>query len=405
MAHIAQSLAGIAGLIALAWMLSENRRDVPWRAVFAGLLLQFLLALAALKLPVVKAAFQSVNNALGSLETATRAGTSLVFGYLGGAGTPFAEVDSSATFILAFRALPLVILISALSSLLYYWRILPLIVHGLSWVLERAMGIGGALGLSAAANVFVGQVEAPLVVKPYLSRVSRGELFAIMAGGMASTSGTVLFLEAAILRDIVPDAISHMLIASLISAPAALAVSFVMVPPDRVPTGGQLALKSDAEGAMDAITRGTFDGAQLFGSIIAMLIVFVALVTLTNLIIAPYSLQNILGWCMAPLAWLSGVPWHEAHAAGMLIGSKTVLNEIVAYLDMSKMTELSERSRLLMTYALCGFANFGSLGILIGGMSSMCPERRSEVVQLGMRSIIAGTFTTCLMAATVGLIV
>ncbi len=405
MAQILQSLAGIAGFVGLAWLLSENRRAVPWRAVVAGLLLQTVLALAALKLPFIQTAFQSINSALGSLEKATQAGTSLVFGYLGGAKAPFDETDPGAGFILAFRALPLVILISALSSLLYYWRVLPLIVRALSWVLERVMGIGGALGLSAAANVFVGQVEAPLVVKPYLSRITRGELFAIMTGGMASTSGTVLFLEAAILRDIVPDAISHMLIASIISAPAALALSFVMVPPGEQPTGGKLAMKSEAENAMDAITRGTFDGAQLFGSIIAMLIVFVALVTLTNLIIAPLSLQSLLGWCMAPVAWMSGVPWAEAHAAGMLIGSKTVLNEIVAYLDLAKMTELSDRTRLLMTYALCGFANFGSLGILIGGMSAMCPERRSEVVQLGLRSILAGTFTTCLMAATVGLFV
>ena len=397
------AIAGMLGLIGLAWLLGEERRRVPWRAVAAGIVLELVLALVCLKLPAVKSGFAALNDALLVLEQATAAGTSLVFGYLGGGPAPFAISAPQSSFILAFRALPIVLVISALSALLFYWRVLPAIVRVISWLLRRTMGVGGVVGLSTAANVFVGMVEAPLFVRPYLARISRGELFAIMVPGMASIAGTVLFLYATILRPVLPDAVAHLLIASILSAPAALAISYVMVPPHGEPAGGELELRSEATGSMDAITRGTLDGAQLLVNIVAMLIVFVALVALVNLVIAPYSLQGLLGVALAPLAWLCGVPWSEAQGAGALLGTKTVLNELVAYIDLSK-GELSERSRLLMTYALCGFANFGSLGIMIGGLGTMCPERRAEVVALGMKSIVAGTLATCFTAASVALI-
>jgi len=375
---------------------------VPWRAVGAGIVLELALALVCLKLPGVKAAFLALNDALLVLERATEAGTSLVFGYLGGAKPPFSITAPEATFVLAFRALPIVLVISALSALLFYWRVLPAVVRAISWLLRRTMGVGGVVGLSTAANVFVGMVEAPLFVRPYLGRVSRGELFAIMVAGMASIAGTVLFLYAAILGPVLPDAVAHLLIASILSAPAALALAYVMVPPRGEVTSGDLDLRSEATGSMDAITRGTLEGAQLLINIVAMLVVFVSLVALVNLVIAPYSLQGLLGVALAPLAWLSGVPWSEAQSAGALLGTKTVLNELVAYIDLSRMA-LSERSRVLMTYALCGFANFGSLGIMIGGLGTMCPERRAEVVALGMKSIVAGTLATCFTAASVAL--
>jgi len=397
------ALAGMAGLVALAWLASEARRAVPWRAVVAGIVLELALAVLFLKVAAVKSAFMAANDALLVLEQATQAGTSLVFGYLGGGPAPYAVSAPQATFILAFRALPLVLVISALSALLFYWRVLPAVVRAISWLLRRTMGVGGVVGLATAANVFVGMVEAPLFVRPYLARLSRGELFALMVPGMASIAGTVLFLYASILRPVLPDAVAHLLIASVLSAPAALAMSFVMVPPRGEPAGGELELRSEASSSMDAITRGTLDGAQLLINILAMLIVFVALVALVNLAIAPYSLQGILGALLAPLAWLCGVPWSEAQAAGALLGTKTVLNELVAYIDLSK-GELSERSRLLMTYALCGFANFGSLGIMIGGLGTMCPERRAEVVALGLKSIVGGTLATCFTAASVALI-
>ena len=397
------ALAGMAGLVALAWALSENRRAIPWRAVVVGLGLLVIGAIVCLKVSLVKNLFMKLNDVLLVLERATQAGTSLVFGYLGGAPAPFQVSDVSSNFVLAFRALPIVLVISALSALLFYWRVIPALVRGLSFVLEKAMRVGGVVGLSTAANVFVGMVEAPLFVRPYLKQLSRGELFAIMAGGMASIAGTVLFLYGSILGRVMPDAVAHLLIASILSAPAALVVAFLMVPPETT-RGEMLALKSDAAGSMDALTRGTLEGAQLLLNIVAMLVVFVALVALVNLVIAPYTLQGALGWLLAPLAWLAGVSWAEAREAGALLGTKTVINELVAYLDLANSSNLSERSRILLTYALCGFANFGSLGIMIGGLGTMAPERRAEIVDLGIKSIVAGTLATCLTAAAVALI-
>jgi CNT family concentrative nucleoside transporter len=302
------ALTGITGLLAIAWLDSENRRAVPWRAVAGGLALQLALAAAVFKLPPVKDAFLLANEALLALEKATQAGTSFVFGYLGGGEPPFAVSDPGSNFVLAFRALPLVLVISALSALLFHWRVLPAIVRAVSWLLRRSMGVGGVVGLSTAANVFVGMVEAPLFVRPYLAGVSRGELFAIMTGGMASIAGTVLFLYASLLAAALPDAIAHLLIASILSAPAALVIAFLMVPPVGEASGASLPLASEASGSMDALTRGTLEGAQLLVNIVAMLVVFVALVALVNLLLAPYSLQGLLGMLLAPLAWLAGIP-------------------------------------------------------------------------------------------------
>jgi len=360
----------------------------------------------------VREVFALLNDALGALERATQAGTAFVFGYLGGAPLPFQETAPGSSFVLAFRAFPLVLVISALTSVLFYWGVLPLLVRVFSWVLRKTMGVGGVVGLSTAANVFVGMVEAPLFVRPYLSRVSRSELFIIMVGGMASIAGTVLVLYAQFLRDAVPDALAHLLIASILSAPASILVAVLMVPPVGDEAFEEVRFSRDARSTMDAVTRGTLAGAELLINILAMLLVLVALVTLVNGLLAlipgvegePWSLQGMLGWLLAPLAWLAGIPWEESRAAGALLGTKTVLNELMAYLELARLTELSERSRLIMTYALCGFANFGSLGIMIGGLGTMVPERRDEIVQLGMKSIVAGTLTTCLIGAVVGLL-
>src|ERR1700741_4941375 len=302
------ALCGMAGLVAIAWLASENRRAIPWRGVFVGLGLLLAGAVVFLKVPLIKDAFLKLNEVLLVLERATQAGTSLVFGYLGGGSTPFAVSDPASNFIVAFRALPLCLVISALSALLFYWRVLPALVRMISFLLEKAMRVGGVVGLSAAANVFVGMVEAPLFVRPYLARISRGELFAIMAGGMASIAGTVLFLYGSILRPVQPDAVAHLLIASILSAPAALVIAFLMVPPG-VTSGGNLILESEASGSIDALTRGTLEGAQLLLNIVAMLVVFVALVALINLAIAPYTLQGALGWVLAPVARLPGSSW------------------------------------------------------------------------------------------------
>ena len=408
---ILQAVAGYAVFVLIAWAWSEKRRAVPWRTVAGGILLQIILAVAILLLPGVRAVFAGLNDGLLALQEATRAGTAVVFGFLGGGTLPYAETAAGASFVLAFQALPIVLVMSALSALLFHWRVLPLLVRGMSLLLEKTLGVGGAVGMSTAANVFVGMVEAPLLVKPYLTRVSRGEMFIILSAGMAGVAGTVMALYAGIVGPRVPDALAHILAASFISAPAAIVFSVLMVPPEGLPTGRDVALPRPDGSSIDAITRGTGEGLQLLLNIVAMLIVLVALVALANQVLAliphpgaPWSLQGILGWAMAPLAWLAGVPWDEAATAGALLGTKTVLNELIAYIDLAALPEaaLSPKSRIIMTYALCGFANLGSLGIMIGGLTTMVPERRREILELGPRTIVAGTLATLSCGCVVG---
>jgi CNT family concentrative nucleoside transporter len=411
---VARSLIGFLLLHALAWALSENRRVIAWRPVIAGMLLTLGLGIVLLKVPLFRDLFAALNGALNALERATAEGTAFVFGFLGGAPLPFAESYAGASFVLAFRALPLVLVVSALSALLFYWRVLPWIVRIFSLVLQKTMGVGGAIGLSSAANVFVGMVEAPLFVKPYIRGMNRSELFVLMSCGMATIAGTVMALYASILSRVIPDAIGHILIASIISTPAAIAVSILMVPSVAPVTQGTLVPMQAATSSMDAITRGTVEGVQLLVNIVAMLVVLVALVSLANQVLgllpeiaaAPVTLQRVLGIAMAPLVWIMGIPWAEATSAGALMGTKTVLNELIAYIDLSKLPEgaLSPRSRMMMTYALCGFANFGSLGIMIGGLATMAPERRDEIVSLGWKTIVSGTLATCIAGAVVGML-
>ena len=412
-----EAIRGIFGFLAiafLAWLLSENRRNINIRTMLSGFGLQVILALILLKFPGSRDVFLLLNKGVQGLESSTKAGTSLVFGYLGGARLPFEETVQGASFILAFRALPLVLVISALSSLLFYWHVLPIIVRAFSWVLRRVMGIGGVEGLGTAANVFVGMVESPLFIRPYISTVSRSELFTIMTAGMATIAGTVMVLYAGILRGAIPGIMGHLLTASIISAPAAVTISKLMVPEIEAPSTGKLDLPVKATSAMDAITRGTLAGVQLLINIIAMLVVLVALVYLVNLILGlfpnvmgqPVTFQRLLGLVMAPVAWLMGIPWSEAVLSGGLMGTKTVLNELIAYLDLAALPpgSLSERSRLILTYAMCGFANFGSLGIMIGGMGAMAGDRRAEIVGLGLKAIVAGTLATCMTGALAGLL-
>lgn len=409
-----RGLVGLVGLTALSWLGSEDRRKFPWRVVVVGLLMQLGIAAVLLKVPPVRAMFLVLNDTVVALQKAAGEGTAFVFGYLGGGVAPFAKGDAGTTFILAFQALPLVLLVSALSALLYYWRILPWVVKGISRLLQKGMGVGGAVGLSTAMNIFVGMVEAPLTIRPYLVVMSRAELFAVMVGGMATIAGTMMVIYAMVLEPVIPDAMGHLLVASIISAPAALTVSLVMVPQTGLGTAGEDMPPSSATGAMDAITRGTAEGVTLLINIIAMLIVLVALVSLVNQGLGSLpgfhgeslTLQRILGWFMAPVAWLMGVPWQEAQVAGSLLGTKTILNEFIAYLDLAKIPkeQLGDASRLIMMYAMCGFANIGSLGIMIGGIGAMVPERKGEVVELGFRSIVAGTLASCMTGAVVGIL-
>jgi CNT family concentrative nucleoside transporter len=415
MQHL-QSTLGIFAILALAWLISENRRAVNWRQAGIALGVTLLLALVMLKVPKAEVVFALINDAVKAIATATRAGTSFVFGYVGGGPLPFEVKEPTATFILGFQALPVVLVMSVLSSLLFYWGIMPPIVRGFSRVLEKTLDVGGAVGLSTAANIFVGQVEAPLFIRPYLAKLSRAEMFVVMTGGMAGIAGTVFVLYATILANAIPDAAGHIVVCSVLGAPAAILISFIMVPdPGERHTGGALGeVEQVASSTMDAIVKGTGAGLELLLNIVAMLIVFIALVYLANAVLgllpdilgAPITLQRMLGWVMAPICWLMGIPWAQAVTAGGLMGIKTILNELVAYLQLAALPAdaLDPRSRLIMLYAMCGFANFGSLGIMIAGLSTMCPEKRDEVVSLGLKSIVSGTLTTCLLGAIVGML-
>ncbi|MBN1104053.1 MAG: nucleoside:proton symporter [Deltaproteobacteria bacterium] len=415
MGHV-QSLAGFLTFAFLAWCFSEQRSHVNLRTVFTGIVLQVFIAFVLLKFPVSQILFEWLNGAVQALEESTRAGTGFVFGYLGGGALPFEEKSPGLSYILAFRGLPLVLVMSALSSLLFHWRILPLVVRAFSWLLRRTMGMGGVEGLGTAANVFVGMVESPLLVRPYLNTISRSELFTIMTAGMATIAGTVMVLYAAILTRHVPDIMGHLLTASLISAPAAVTISKIMIPETKPVSRGDITLESQARSSMDAVTTGTLEGAKLLINIVAMLVVLLALVYLVNLILGvlpdllsgkPVTFQGLLGLLMSPVAWLMGIPWSEAATSGSLMGTKTVLNELIAYLDLARLPDsaLSERSRVILTYGLCGFANFGSLGIMIGGLGAMAPQRRAEIVSLGIRSIVSGTLATCMTGAAVGILI
>ena len=413
---ILQSVFGLVAFSGLAWILSERRNTAAFRVAAIGIGLQIIIAAVLLRIPAAQFIFIGLNAGILAIENASLAGTSFVFGYLGGSALPFEATGAGGTLIFAFRSLPLIMLVSALTALLSHWKILPQLVRAFSFVLQRTLRVGGAVALSAAANVFVGMVEAPLFVRPYLARLSRGELFMVMCTGMATIAGTVLFVYTSILNEVMPDAAGHLVTASIISAPAAIAIAWIMIPPE-TNTDGMAELDEDpfpAASAMDAITQGTQRGLSLYLNIVAMLIVLVALVQLVNIVVGylpqvggtDITLQRALGWCMSPIAWLMGIPWAEAANAGGLLGIKTVLNEFLAYTELAALAEagMSPRTTLIMSYALCGMANFGSVGIMIGGFSALIPERRAEITELALKSVIGGTIATCCTGAVVGII-
>ena len=404
---------GLGSLLLLAFLCSEDRHRIPWRTVITGAGLQIAFAFVLIGVPGADRAMFWLNDAANAVHAATLTGTQFVFGYLGGGPQAFAETHPGASFILAFQALPLVLTISALASLLFYWGVLQRVTAAFAWLLRRFMGIGGPLALGAAVHVFVGMIEAPLLVRPYLLRMQRGELFALMTCGMAGVAGTVMIIYASFLSPFVPNALGNILIASIISTPAGLAIAALMVPfePSARPQG-RLIIEDPPHSSLDAIVKGTMDGVPILASIIAVLLVTVALVTLANMALgllpnwdgAAVTLQRLFALPFRPVMWLIGIPWAETDTASMLMATKTVLNEFVAYLDFSRLPAgtFSPRSRMILTYALCGFANFGSLGIMIGGLGAMVPARRAEIVALGPRTILSGTLATCMSGAVAG---
>jgi len=410
-----QSALGVIALLAIAFCCGERRRSVPWRLVALGIGLQIALAVLILKLPYATSVFRGINHAVDALQEATVAGSSFVFGFLGGGPLPYAETQVGASVVFAFRFMPLAIVVSALGALLMYWRVLPLIVRAFAWLFERTLGIGGAVALCSTANPFLGMVESSILVRPYVERFTRSELFIVMVVGLAGIAGTVLVLYATLLAPIVPDSAGHLVAASVISLPAAIVIARIMIPESGVPTPGAIVRDMEVHGSLEAIMHGTRLGLQLFLNIIATLLVFVALVHLADALLgllpsfngAPWSLERVFSWLFAPIAWLIGVPWGETHAFGELLGTKIVLNELVAYRDLAALPAgtLSEHSRLLATYALCGFANFGSVGILVTGLATMAPSRREELAKMGLRALLGGTLATCVTAALVNVLI
>lgn len=414
-----QSAFGLFALMGLAWLVSERRKDVAWSAVGKGLVLQFALALLLTKVPIVQSVLAALNRAVSALSEATRAGTSFVFGYIGGGEVPWVPSGTGSNFVFAFQSLPLILIIGALSALFFYWNIIPPLVRAFAWLLRRTIGVDGPAGIAVTMNIFVGMVEAPLVIKPYLRTETRAGLFVIITAGMAMVAGTVMVLYATLLDGLIANPIGQILTASIMAAPATIIMSFIMVPEDpahlRNRDPSQVVLPPPpGENMMAVITKGTLDGVQILINVIAMLVVLVTLVALTNSIIgllpdvfgAPLTLQRLFGWVLSPIAFVMGIPWGESISAGGLLGTKMVLNELIAYTELSQLPPdtLTERSRLIMTYALCGFANFSSIGITIGGIAAMAPERRPDIIELAPKAMLAGSLATCLSGAVIGIL-
>ena len=415
---VAQALFGIVVFVAIAVVFSEQRTLPGWRLLVAGLGLQFLFAFAVFNLNFLQQMLSLINRGVNAVVNATESGTLFIFGYLGGdplnVDYPFSISEPGATMILAFRILPLVLMFTVLSAILWHYRVLPVIIKGFSLVLRKSLNLSGAVGFSSAANIFIGMVESPALIRPYIAVLTRSELFVVMSCGMATIAGSVMVFYSIILQGTLDDPLGHIITASVISAPAAIMIALIMVPQKTAATSEEIQLSVEYKSLMDAITKGTYDGVRLMVSVGAMLLVLVALVALLNSLFSlipfpgddPLTLQRLFGYVFAPLTWLMGIPWSEAQISGSLMGTKTALNELLAFLALAELPagSLSEKSTIIMTYALCGFANFGSLGIMIAGLSGMCPERATEIVELAPKSLISGTLATCMTGAIAGLL-
>ncbi|MCI0433489.1 MAG: NupC/NupG family nucleoside CNT transporter [Gemmatimonadetes bacterium] len=438
----------MATLIGLGWLMSADRKAAPWRLVAWGVGLQFVFALFILKTPLGEAIFSGVNTVVVSLLAFTVEGARFIFGDLVwnnvpvGTGTPGTnapmvpvpgQVAQTGAFI-AFNVLPTIIFFSSLVTVLYYFGVMQLVVKGVAWVMMRTMRTSGAETLSAAGNIFLGQTEAPLLIKPFVERMTMSELMTVMTGGFATVAGGVMAAYVGMLVFYFPDIAGHLLAASVMSAPAALVFAKLMLPEKEEPvTRGTLSVqveKIDAN-VIDAAARGAGEGLRLAANVGAMLLAFIALIALANALLAwisdmtgiagalrgldilaegePLRLEMILGWVLAPLAWLMGVPWQDATTVGSLLGVKTVINEFVAYLQLSAAlggaADLAPRSVIIATYALCGFANFSSIAIQIGGIGGIAPTRRSDLARLGLRAMIAGTLAAFMTATIAGMLV
>lgn len=405
-------IIGILVILLLAWAVSERRLQVRPLPVAITLVVQIVLAAILLRVPIVSEALASINVVVGAIGAATREGTSFVFGYIGGGELPFDLEADSAPHIFAFQLIPQVLVFAVLVALLWYWRVLPMVIKGFAWLLQRTLGIGGAVGCAAAASVFVGMVESPMVIRAHLKTITRSEFFVVITCGMATVAGSIMVLYVSIIGAVVQDALGHIVTASILNVLGGILIARVMIPDDTVTDSGEIEDAFGYQSAFDAITRGTTDGVRIVVNIVAMLIVLISLVALINHIIAfipagdaPLSLGRIAGWVFQPLSWCMGIPWSDANAAGQLMGTKLVINELVAYQQLGEVgLDLQERTNLILTYSLCGFTNLGSVGILIGGVSAIVPERRDDLLALAPRTLVSGTLVAFLTGSIVGLV-
>ena len=412
---ILQITIGFIGLTLLAVPLSAKKSAINYRHILIAIAFQIILAFALIKVPVIIKIFSYLSEGVIALQAATTQGTTFVFGYLGGGDAPFMDGGRGSSLIFAFGILPLIIVMSCLTALLWFWRILPFIIRGFSKVFEKLFNIGGPIGLGATANIIMGQVEAPLLVRPYLSKMTKKELLILMTAGMSTVSGSIMIALVMMLQPQFVDVnlIQHLITASILSIPAAIMYANIMIPSNDATEFDADAVPKIYESSMDAITRGTRDGLEIALNVGAILIAFIALVSLADSILgllpavgdAPLSLQRILGWIFAPIVWLMGVPWSESIEAGKLLGIKTALNEFVAYAQLAEIEEgtLSERTKLITLYGLCGFANFSSVGILVSGIGAMSPERKKDLIDISIKALVGATLASCMTGLVIGI--
>ncbi|MEQ8559409.1 MAG: nucleoside transporter C-terminal domain-containing protein [Henriciella sp.] len=408
----ARALIGIALIFGIGWILSERRKDFPWRIVLGAVAIQFGFALILFGLPPVRNILFKANVIVDGLQEATRNGTSFVFGYVGDNQAASEIMTGDAPPLFFFQILPVVIVVAALSAILWHWHILRWITKGFAFIFRKGMGLGGATSLAVSANVFMGMTEAPVLIKPYIRGMTRSEIFILMTAGFATIAGSVLVIYTTFLEGVMANPLAQLLTASIIAAPAAVAMALTMIP--ETVDEHQRAHEPDFEynSTMDAFATGAADGLQIVLNIATMLIAALALLWLANAGLGalpdvygePLSIQRILGWIFAPLMYMIGVPWQEASLSGSLMGIKTVLTEFVAFIELGNVPAdaMDPRTRIITAHAICGFANFGSIGILIGGLNIICPERRSTFLELAWKTLIAGTLATCLSGAVVG---
>jgi CNT family concentrative nucleoside transporter len=416
-AAILQIIIGFVGLVLIAIPFSKNKSSINYQHILVAIILQIILAFALLKIPFIVQIFAYLSEGVTALQAATQEGAEFVFGYLSNSSnSPFESSGMGNSMIFAFQILPLIIVISSLSALLWFWNILPLIIRAISKVFEKLFNIGGPIGLGATANIIMGQVEAPLLVRPYLSRMSEKELLILMTAGMSTVSGSIMIALVSMLQPQFPELnlIQHLVSASILSIPAAIMYANIMIPSSEVTNFDGDSVPKVYDSSMDAITRGTRDGLDICLNVGAILIAFIALVSLLNSILGiaggwfginDLSLQLILGYMFFPIVWLMGIPLSETLASAELLGLKTALNEFVAYGALANIEPdvLSERSKLITLYGLCGFANFSSVGILVSGISAMAPERKNDLIKVSLKALVGATLASCMTGLVIGI--